>query len=50
MKKYPDIHPKEVSLNKIYQWTLELSQFIDDPALANDVISADIFQEWLEEI
>jgi FeS assembly protein IscX len=34
----------------IYDWTLALPQFDDDPQLANDGILAAIFQEWFEEV
>jgi FeS assembly protein IscX len=38
-----------VSLQQIYKWTLELSEFEDDPALANDDILYAIYQDWFEE-
>lgn len=39
-----------VTLGKIYDWTLALKDFVDDPALANDDILSAIYQDWLEEI
>lgn len=40
----------EVSLGMIYQWTLELPAFADDPQLANEGILAAIYQDWFEEV
>jgi FeS assembly protein IscX len=48
-RSHPDADLDSVSLGQIYQWTLALPEFDDDPALANDSILADIFQDWLEE-
>ncbi len=49
-RAYPQANLKEVSLGQIYAWTLELSEFQDDPLLANDDILSAIYQDWLEEI
>jgi FeS assembly protein IscX len=49
-ERYPDIPLEEVSLGKIYQWTLALPEFVDDPELVNDAILLAIYQEWFEEI
>jgi len=38
-----------VTLKQIYEWTLALSEFEDDPALANDDILYAIYQDWYEE-
>jgi FeS assembly protein IscX len=38
-----------VSLGQVYDWTLQLSDFEDDPALANDDILSAIYQDWFEE-
>ena len=38
-----------VSLRMIYQWTVALPEFEDDPSLANDDILAAIYQDWFEE-
>jgi FeS assembly protein IscX len=48
-ERYPDISLEDVSLSMIYQWTLLLAGFQDDPSLANDSILAAIYQEWFEE-
>lgn len=47
---HPNVDLEDVSLNMIEAWTLELPQFEDDPALANEVILLRIYQDWLEEI
>jgi FeS assembly protein IscX len=43
------VNIEEVSLQQIYKWTLELSEFEDDPALANDDILYAIYLDWFEE-
>lgn len=48
-RKYKSVNIEEVSLKQIYDWTLELSEFEDDPALANDDILYAIYQDWYEE-
>ena len=48
-RQHPDADLEQVSLRQIYQWTLALSDFEDDPALANDDILSAIFQDWFEE-
>jgi FeS assembly protein IscX len=50
MKEYPDIKLENVSLFMIYEWTLALPEFSDEPVLANDSILASIYQEWFEEV
>ncbi|HNB51425.1 MAG TPA: Fe-S cluster assembly protein IscX [Anaerolineales bacterium] len=47
---YPEINLEEVSLQMIYQWTLALPAFDDDPELANDEILTAIYIDWLEEL
>lgn len=49
-RKYKDVNIEEVSLGQIYKWTLELPEFDDDPALANDEILSAIYQDWFEEL
>lgn len=49
-KANPGINLEEVSLMMIYQWTVDLPGFSDDPELANDAILEAIFQEWFEEV
>jgi FeS assembly protein IscX len=48
-RQHKDVHIDEVGLQQILQWTLELEEFDDDPALANDDILYSIYQDWLEE-
>ena len=48
-RQYPNIDFDEVTLKQIYDWTLHLSEFEDDPALANDDILYAIYQDWYEE-
>ncbi len=49
-QRHAGINIQDVSLQQIYQWTLELDDFEDDPALCNDEILSSIFQEWYEEL
>lgn len=48
-RQHPNINIEEVTLKQIYDWTLGLSEFEDDPALANDDILYAIYQDWFEE-
>ena len=48
-RQHRNVNLEEVSLQQIYQWTLQLSEFEDDPALANDGILYAIYQDWFEE-
>ncbi|MEW6286507.1 MAG: Fe-S cluster assembly protein IscX [Chloroflexota bacterium] len=48
-RQHPHINLEEVSLRQIYEWTLQLPEFEDDPALANDDILYAIYQDWFEE-
>ena len=48
--QYPQANLEEVTLGQIYEWTLALPGFNDEPELANDDILLAIFQEWYEEI
>ncbi|HEX8992380.1 MAG TPA: Fe-S cluster assembly protein IscX [Anaerolineales bacterium] len=48
-KLHPDANIDDLSLQQIYDWTLELEEFEDDPALCNDEILMSIYQEWYEE-
>ncbi len=47
--QYPQVDLDKVSLQEIFQWTINLSGFDDDPDLANDDILTAILQEWYEE-
>jgi FeS assembly protein IscX len=48
-KAHPEMSLENVSLQMIFNWTVALPAFEDDPALANDDILAAIYQEWFEE-
>jgi FeS assembly protein IscX len=48
-RAYPHVDLYDVSLAKVYEWTLELPDFQDDPALVNDDILSAIYQAWFEE-
>jgi len=48
-KQHPDENLDNVTLRQIYDWTLQLSEFEDDPLLANDDILYAIYQDWFEE-
>ena len=39
-----------VSLGDIFNWTVALPNFADDPKLATDDILGAIYQEWFEEL
>ena len=47
--QYPGVNLEDVSLEMIYNWTLALPGFEDDPDLVNDSILMAIYQEWYEE-
>jgi FeS assembly protein IscX len=49
-RKYKDVNIEDVTLGQIYNWTLELPDFEDDPQLANDDILRAIYQDWYEEL
>lgn len=46
---FPDISLESVTLNDIYNWTIQLNEFDDDPKLSNDTILMSIYSEWFEE-
>ncbi len=46
---HPGVEIEKLSLKQIYDWTLALPGFEDDPALCNDDILSAIFQQWYEE-
>ena len=48
-RQHKDVNIEEVTLQQIYDWTIALSEFEDDPALANDDILYSIYQDWFEE-
>ena len=49
-RRFPEIDLDQVSLGMIYQWTLEIAGFDDDPQLANQEILTAIYLEWFEEV
>ncbi len=49
-RNHPGLDLDEVTLGQVYEWTLSLEDFEDDPALCNDEILASIYQEWYEVI
>lgn len=48
-RTHPHVDLQDVSLQMIFDWTVALPEFQDDPALANDGILAAIYQDWFEE-
>jgi FeS assembly protein IscX len=46
---HPEVVMENVSLQMVFNWTIELSAFSDDPALVNDDILLSIYQDWFEE-
>jgi len=48
-RQHPAVNIEDVTLQQIYDWTVKLSEFEDDPLLANDDILYAIYQEWYEE-
>jgi FeS assembly protein IscX len=48
-RQHKDVNMEEVTLQQIYKWTLQLPEFEDDPALANDDILYAIYRDWFEE-
>jgi FeS assembly protein IscX len=47
---HPEAAIEDVTLRQIYEWTLALPDFADDPALVNDEMLHAIYQEWFEEV
>ncbi len=48
-RQHKEANIEELTLQQIYDWTTQLSEFEDDPSLANDEILYAIYQEWFEE-
>ena len=48
-RQHPDVNIEDITLQQIYDLTLKLNEFEDDPALCNDDILSTIYQEWVEE-
>lgn len=49
MEAHPGLNLNEVTLQHIYEWTVALPDFADDPALVNDEFLYAIYQDWFEE-
>ncbi len=47
---YPNVKLEDVSLQQIFDWTIALPGFSDEPALANENILMAIYREWYEEV
>ena len=47
-RTHPDVLLPDVTLGDVFNWTLGLPDFEDDPALCNDEILTSIYQEWYE--
>ena len=47
---HSNVNIEEITLQQIYDWTLQLQEFEDDLALCNDDILSSIYQEWFEEL
>jgi FeS assembly protein IscX len=50
IRRHPQVQLEDVSLEMVYRWTIELSNFTDEIELVNDSILSAIFQEWFEEV
>ena len=48
-RRHPDADMETLSIQQIYDWTLQLEEFEDDPSLCNDDILYSIYQDWYEE-
>ncbi len=48
-RQHKEVNIEDVTLKQIYDWTLALPDFEDDPSLANDEILYAIYQDWFEE-
>ena len=46
---HPQVDMEMLSLQQIYDWTMQLEEFEDDPSLCNDDILYSIYQDWYEE-
>ena len=47
---HPETDLEDVSLEMVFEWTIALPNFEDDPELANDEILFEIYKNWLENI
>ncbi len=49
-RAHPQMNLESVSLGNVFDWTIALPNFKDEPELANDEILAAIYQDWYEEL
>lgn len=49
MEVHKDVDVTSVGTQELYHMIIDLPNFADDPALANDGILQDILREWYEE-
>ena len=47
---HPEASVDDLSLEMIYQWTIEIPEFSDDHELVNENILVNILSEWYEEV
>ena len=50
IQAHPGVNLADVTLQQIFEWTVALPDFADDPALVNDELLQAIYQDWFEEI
>jgi FeS assembly protein IscX len=48
-RQHPLADLEHVSIQQIYDWTVNLEEFEDEPSLCNDDILLAIYQDWFEE-
>lgn len=48
-RRHPQVDMETLSIQQIYDWTMQLEEFEDDPSLCNDDILYSIYQDWYEE-
>mgnify|MGYP000532961012 CR=1 FL=1 len=48
-KMHPGVSMEKVSIRDIFEWTIALTDFQDDPELCNDAILMAIYLDWFEE-
>jgi FeS assembly protein IscX len=47
---HPNVDLNDITLQQIYEWTVALPEFADDPSLANQELLEAIYSEWFEEV
>ena len=48
-RRHPETNMESLSIQQIFDWTVQLVEFEDDPSLCNDDILYSIYQDWFEE-